>query len=145
VIYSIQPTIIARQAVRAAKRLHIPIISHSHTLPDLFIPGAPQFIQKLVKRIVASMYRKYDGLIYPTEFLKKRWADCHFKVPVVVIGNGVDTTIFHPGEKKKSDMFSLLYVGRLDPGKNISLLLDALHLLHTKKKLNADFHCTIVG
>jgi hypothetical protein len=38
IIYSIQPNITAWQSVRAAKKLHIPIISHSHTLPEMFAP-----------------------------------------------------------------------------------------------------------
>jgi len=141
----VQPAILARKAVRAAKKLHIPIVSHSHTLPELFAPGAPAFIQKLVKKFVASMYRKYDGLISPTKFLQDKFDDCHFTMPQAVIGNGVDTTTFHPGEKLPQNTFTLLYVGRLDPEKNIGLILDALHLLHQQKKLNANVHCTFVG
>jgi glycosyltransferase involved in cell wall biosynthesis len=114
-------------------------------MPDSFLPGFPQCIQKLVKKFVAMLYRKYDGLIYPTDFLRKKFTDCHFNVPEAVIGNGVDTAIFYPNEKKLSDYFSLLYVGRLDARKNISLLLEALKILHDQKKLHANFHCTIVG
>ncbi len=144
VVYSIQPTILAWQAVRAAKRLHIPIISHSHTLPELFVPWAPHFIQKLIKKFVAYMYKKYDGLMYPTEFLKKKYADCHFTKPEAVIGNWVDTAIFHPGEKSTQNKFNLLYVGRLDPEKNLNIVLDALHILRSQKKLGEYIHCTFV-
>lgn len=73
IVYSIQPTILARQAVRAAKKLHIPAISHSHTLPESFVPGAPAYIQKLVKKFVLYMYKKYDGIISPTQFLKQKY------------------------------------------------------------------------
>ena len=145
VAYSIQPTIIARQAVRAAKKCHIPIISHSHTLPDLFMPWAPRFIQKLIKNIVAFMYKKYDGLIYPTEFLKKRYADCHFSTPEVVIGNGVDLAIFHPEERSKSEYCTLLYVGRIDPEKNLPIILESLHLLRSQHILPDNLRCIFVG
>ena len=90
------------------------------------------------------MYKKYDGLIYPTEFLLKKYSDCHFTKPEAVIGNGVDIDIFHPGEKLKQGKFNLLYVGRLDPEKNLNILLDALHILHSQKKLGEHVHCIFV-
>lgn len=145
VIYSIQPTLIARQAVRAAKRLHIPIVSHSHTLPEYFMPWMPRWIQKLIKKFVAYMYSKYDGLISPTQFLKKRYDDCGFAMQQIVIGNGVDTKIFFPLAKKPSEICSILYVGRLDSNKNIGVLIQALHLLRLQKKLKENVRCTIVG
>ena len=145
IIYSIQPNIMAWQAVRAARRLHIPIVSHSHTLPELFVPWAPHGIQNLIKKIVVSMYRKYDGIISPTEFLKKRYDDGLVGIRQAVIGNGVDTHIFHPAPAVESKNFTILYVGRLDPAKNITLLLDALHLLKQQKKLDNHIRCTIVG
>ena len=80
------------------------------------------------------MYRKYDGIISPTEFLKKKYDDGLVGMKQAVIGNGVDTAIFHPAKKTEKN-FNILYVGRLDPAKNITILLDALHLLHSQKKL----------
>lgn len=61
-----------------------------------------------------------------------------------MIGNGVDTNIFFP-MKKPNSPFTLLFVGRLDPSKNVSLLLDALHYLHIQRKLPKDIQCMIVG
>ncbi len=145
VIYSIRPAILARQSVRAAKRLHIPIVSHSHTLPDLILPWFPAFLVKIVKKVMAFLYKRYNGIIYPTQFLLKKYSDCHFKMPQVVIGNGVDTTIFHPGEKIKKDHFTILCVARLDPAKNPIVLLEALQLLHTQKKLEKHIRCIFVG
>lgn len=144
IIYSIQPNITAWQSVRAAKKLHIPIISHSHTLPEMFAPWAPNFIQKLIKKIVAHMYRKYDGLISPTEFLKEKFDDCGFTMKQAIIGNGVDTTIFQPAQQDFQEIFTITYVGRLDPAKNLTLLLDAIHLL-SKEKLSKQLRCEIVG
>ena len=144
IVYSIQPTILARQAVRAAKKLHIPAISHSHTLPESFVPGAPAYIQKLVKKFVLYMYKKYDGIISPTQFLKQKYDEWLVDISQAVIGNGVNTNIFCPIQKANSP-FTLLFVGRLDPSKNVSLLLDALHYLHIQRKLPKDIQCMIVG
>lgn len=145
IIYSIQPSIIARQAVRAAKKLSIPIVSHSHTLPEYFIPWMPRWIQILIKKFVAYMYSKYDGLVSPTKFLQKKYDDCGFTMKQIVIGNGVDTKVFFPLAQKPSDIYNILYVGRLDGWKNISVLIQALHLLRLQKKLKENIRCTIVG
>lgn len=145
VVYSIHPAILARQSVRAAKRLHIPIVSHSHTLPDLILPWFPKFLVKIVKRVLVFLYKRYDGIIYPTQFLLKKYSDCHFKMPQVAIGNGVDTTLFHPGEQINQHEFTLLCVGRLEQAKNQILLLDALHLLYTQKRLEKNMRCIFVG
>jgi glycosyltransferase involved in cell wall biosynthesis len=90
------------------------------------------------------MYRKYDGLISPTEFLKEKFDDCGFTMKQVVIGNGVDTTIFQPVKQVSQDTFTITYVGRLDPAKNLTLLLDAIHIL-SKEKLSKPLRCEIVG
>jgi len=145
VVYSIHPAMLALQSLRAAKRLHISIISHSHTLPDLTLPRMPHFINVLAKKVLAVLYRKYDGLISPSEFLQKKFDDCHFTMKEAVIGNGVDTDIFYPGEKSTQNTFNILYVGILDPGKNLSILLEALHILRSQKKLNEHIHCILVG
>ena len=136
---------LALQSLRAAKKLHIPIISHSHTLPDLTLPRMPHFINVLAKKVLAVLYRKYDGLISPSEFLQKKFDDCHFTMKEAVIGNGVDTAIFYPGETSIQNTFNIVYVGRLDPGKNLSILLEALHILHSQKKLHENVHCVVVG
>jgi glycosyltransferase involved in cell wall biosynthesis len=46
-----------------------------------------------------------------------------------VISNGVDKQIFHPLKKNEDAMFNILSVGRLDPEKNISMLLEVLRIL----------------
>jgi len=61
-----------------------------------------------------------------------------------VIGNGVNTRIFYPGKEKSSKMFTLLYVWRLDPGKNLTILLDAFHLLDKQHKLDKNIRCILV-
>jgi glycosyltransferase involved in cell wall biosynthesis len=94
IIYSIHPTIIGWQSIRAAKKLHIPIVSHSHVWPELTLPGAPRCIQKIIKKIIAGMYRKCDGLISPTQLTKRIFDDCDLNNKQIIISNGVDTDIF---------------------------------------------------
>ena len=61
------------------------------------------------------------------------------------MSNGVDSTLFYPGERKTKIPFNVLYVGRLDHDKNASLLIEALHLLQQQNKLTPEICCTIVG
>ncbi|MFA6255632.1 MAG: glycosyltransferase [Candidatus Absconditabacterales bacterium] len=145
IIYSIHPSIIAWQAIRAAKRLRIPIISHSHVWPELLLPGAPHVIQKFIKKVIAGMYRRCDGIISPTAFTKKIFDDCSLQNQQVIISNGVDTSIFCPSLGVKKNMFTILYTGRLDQEKNIPFLLEALHLLKKQKKLLPNMRCVLVG
>jgi len=44
---------------------------------------------------------------------------------VEVVWNGVDTSFFYPGKQEEADRNSLLYVGRLAPGKGLDDLLMA--------------------
>lgn len=144
IMYSIHPSPLGRQAIRAAKRLHIPAVSHSHIRPELNVRGAPKFVGRLFKMYMAGIYKKCNGLIYPTAFAKKIFDDCNFKMKQAVIGNGVDTNIFHPDEKVDQNTFTILYVGRLDVEKNLPILIDALHILYSEKKLG-HIRCIFVG
>ena len=66
-------------------------------------------------------------------------------MPQVAIGNGVDTAMFHPSEKPMSNHFTLLSVARLEQAKNPIVILEALQILHTQKKLEKNIRCVFVG
>lgn len=89
------------------------------------------------------MYKTYDGIVSPTEFLQQKYPELEGKKQVV-IGNGVDTSIFCPGSQQQHP-FTLVYVGRLDHAKNLTFLLQALQRLKTQEKLHKDIRCMIVG
>lgn len=58
-----------------------------------------------------------------------------------LIPNGVDTSIFKPTNQQKTDQSKpvILFVGRLNPQKNLFTFLEAL------SKVNSPFHLRIVG
>lgn len=59
-----------------------------------------------------------------------------------IVGQGIDTEVFLPGEKHLSDTLRLITVGRISISKNIGTLLHACALL---KKAGRKFHFSIVG
>lgn len=144
IIYSIHPSFIWWQALRIAKRDHIPFVSHSHVRPELLFPWAPRFIQQWIKKIIAYLYMKSDGVISPTTFTQNIFRAFSFHNKQVVISNWVDTDIFPPGKNKPKEWFTLLYMGRLDPEKRISLVIKALYLLKQQDKLPSTFSFVLV-
>lgn len=57
---------------------------------------------------------------------------------IVVIGSGIDTNIFKPGEKKSSDRIRILFVGRFEEYKGVFEILDAAKVLLSEYK-NLEF------
>lgn len=145
IVYNIHPARIGWQAYRAAKKAWIPIVSHSHIFVWATFGRLPGFIQKRIKNMIARFYRKCDGVIYPTTLAKNDFDGYHFKNKQVIVSNGVDTQRFSPAGHMHNDSFTLLFVGRLDQEKNIPVILQAIHLLAQKNKLNQNFRCDIVG
>jgi glycosyltransferase involved in cell wall biosynthesis len=60
----------------------------------------------------------------------------------VIVGQGIDTTLFTPAQKLSTDIKRLVTVGRISPSKNIDTLLRACALLRDNGTL---FHFRIVG
>lgn len=145
IVYNIHPAYIWRQAYRAAKRLHLPIISHSHVYVGATFGNLPNFIQKGIKNLIARFYRKCDGIAYPTALAKSDFDEYHFTNKQLFVSNGVDTKRFRPAPHTYQDPFTLLFVGRLDQEKRIPIILHAIHLLAKENKLPHHFRCNIVG
>ena len=59
-----------------------------------------------------------------------------------VVGHGINTDLFKPGQKKESSQLRLLAVGRISPIKNYETLIEAARFL---KEKGIDFVLNIVG
>lgn len=129
--------------VHYAKKNNIPIITTEHNYPDVITDPLklPKFIKKPTDAILAAYFvgrqKKSDYVTMPTqkainELILSR--DEEFKVPVEAVSNGVDLTAFKPG-KAPSTFYqkfhipegrpTVLYVGRVDPEKQVGLVIDA--------------------
>ena len=143
VIHSQTSEMIGQAALTYAERHHVPIVATGHTYPDT-VTGQFKLL-KPIKRPVDAALVKYmarylkhsDYATMPTEIAitdltpknKRR-----FKVPIEALSNGVDLSSFKPGKaniktylkyRLPTDRPIVLYVGRIDPEKSVSLVLEA--------------------
>ena len=129
--------------VHYARRNHIPLITTEHNFPDVITDPLklPKPIKKPVDAILTAYFvgrqKKSDYVTMPTQMaidnlILKREKD--FKVPVEAVSNGVDLSAFKPG-KAAPEIYKkykiptgrpvALYVGRVDPEKQINLAIEA--------------------
>ena len=129
--------------VRYAHKHSIPLITTEHNYPDVITDPLklPKIIKKPVDAILAAYFvgrqKKSDYVTMPTQLaiddlILKRAKN--FKVPVEAVSNGVDLSSFKPG-KAPAEIYEkyhipedkpiVLYVGRVDPEKQINIVIDA--------------------
>lgn len=126
-----------------ARENNIPLITTGHTYPDTITAQMTKL--KMIKKpldaaltaYLVNYQRHSDYATMPTEMaiedliLKRRKA---FEIPVEALSNGVDLADFHPGKvnisiynkyKIPTDRPIILNVGRVDPEKSISRVVEA--------------------
>lgn len=158
ILHVVVPTPAAISLVRAAKKLGIPVVVHSHTQPEnLFLNAThnkADFIANVLSEIMYVylrwLYKKVDLLIFPTEFSRNYFKGMPAHMRTEVVTNGVDIDKFKPHDRaaicKKlglaEDKQYLLYVGRLHPEKRVDTLIRAMP---TIAKGHPSAHALIVG
>ena len=81
--------------------------------------------------------------LFVNEILSSTSGSCNLKSrKVTFIGQGVDSEIFNFRERDFLKLRRMLYVGRLDPSKNVSSIVAAVKNART---LNPDLELTLVG
>ena len=138
-------------AVRAAKRLRLPIISDFHTnfhsYSRYYHLG---ILQNALEKYLRSFHNHTDCTLVPTRELEKILSAKGYK-KVEVVGRGVDAKLFSPRQRdpdlRKSwglteNDIAVLYVGRLAAEKNIHLILNAFDCMHFK---NPGLRLVLVG
>ncbi|MBI4591558.1 MAG: glycosyltransferase [Candidatus Rokubacteria bacterium] len=85
-------------------------------------PGPSRPAKRLLERVGL---RLAAGVIVPTEALRAHVASLTSPARVYLIPNGVDTARFTPGEGRPGPARKILYVGRLEPEKNLPTLVMA--------------------
>jgi glycosyltransferase involved in cell wall biosynthesis len=123
----------------AARLFGIPIVNTCHgvTFADKRFSNAKRMIEKFfLKHALFSTIITVDKTTLPV------FTNAHIK-PVIYIPNGVDISFFIPTPKNhKKEIFTFLFVGRLENQKGIIYLIEAIKLLATSQK---NFKVLIVG
>ena len=131
-----------------ARKHNIPVVTTEHNQPEVLTGSMklPYAIKKPVDMLLSSYFRdrqsKSDFVTMPTEeaiihLLSKHPID----IPVAAVSNGVDLGHFKPGKADgaiyekygiSKDKKILLYVGRVDPEKNVGLVIKAFKKAQVK-------------
>ena len=134
---------IGLSVVGYARRHGIPVVTTEHNQPEVLTEPLhmPRLVKKPVNALLSAYFRnrqsKSDFVTMPTKqaienliYAKKE----EFKVPVAAVSNGVDLSHFKPGKANKTIYKKynvpegrpiVLYVGRVDPEKNVGTVLSA--------------------
>ena len=155
VIHTMLPTPLSIAAMKAAKKLKLGIVAHAHSQPDNLTIFLPKWMQKKVNiwgyKYINWNYNKSDVVACPSPFSERLMKSYGLKRKTEVVSNGVDTKIFKKIKvsisflkkfkvSKKSK--KILFVGRLEPEKNIGLLINAVPLINKKFE---NFELYVVG
>ena len=149
ILTSFQPDVVHVQVsdpiglsvVSYARKHGIPVVTTEHNQPEVITEplGVPKFIKKpmdaLLSAYFANRQSKSDFVTMPTrKAITKLLSERNFTVPIAAVSNGVDLSHFKPGKATKefykkfgldSDTLTVLYVGRVDPEKNVGAVVEA--------------------
>jgi phosphatidylinositol alpha 1,6-mannosyltransferase len=123
----------------AEKRLYRAL----HWVPERLRGHISSAAERVSKSALMRFYSMARLLMAPNQatvdLLKQRTGK-----PAVLMGHGVDVELFHPGRRTRSDAtFTLGYVGRITPEKNVRALVDIERALLDRGMQN--FRIVLVG
>lgn len=149
--------VVGLSVLRVGIKLGIPVIAANHAMPENVImhfkPLKPlsRPIKFLLSRYGLELYRGAELINMPTQSAVNLYENSTVKVPKVAISNGIDLSLYKPGEvpvafKKKFGLPTdgtpvVAYVGRLDGEKHVDVLLRAIAIVAKKVPVK----CLIVG
>jgi alpha-1,6-mannosyltransferase len=160
-IESGDPYQVAWKAIASGRALGIPTIGfyHSH-FPDAVFRSVAKYFgsisvmmaEEIGRRYVTSLYNRFERTLVPSQGLTdllRSWGLENAET----LELGVDTRSFFPdaeggrAARRKlgwpEDRQVLLYVGRLNPDKNVRRLLESFVILHESNP--GRFHLAVVG
>jgi glycosyltransferase involved in cell wall biosynthesis len=155
IVHIILPMSGAFMAIKAARKLGIKIVAHSHSQPENLFIDMPKFIQPTLShawnKYLSYIYSKAEIVIYPSKMAYDLLHKLNRKdQPYSIISNGINIEHFKPMDvgtfyKKfnvPKDAKKLLFVGRLFPEKSVDTLIKSLPYI---LKEHPKTHLMIVG
>ena len=160
-IESGDPYQVAWKALASGRALGIPTVGfyHSH-FPDAVLRSVAKYFgsisvmmaEEIGRRYVTSLYNRFERTLVPSAGLSGLLQSWGLE-NVETLELGVDTGIFFPDAERgkdarrrfgwPADRQILLYVGRLNPDKNVRRLLEAFDILYSGDPKR--FHLVVVG
>lgn len=140
---------IGLSVVAYARRNHVPVVTTEHNQPEVITDPLkiPAVAKKPVNVVLSAYFRnrqsKSDFVTMPTKQAIENLIYANgkkFSIPIAAVSNGVDLACFGPGEAEESlykkykipqNRPVVLYVGRVDPEKQVGTVIQAFwELLH---------------
>ncbi len=129
-------------AMRAARRLGIPVATGFHTRYDQYMRsyGLP-LLQSVAMHWMRRFHNQGQATLVPTQELETFLRGAGFANPVR-LSRAVDTRLFHPGRRDQAlrdgwgvdaDALAVIHVGRLAPEKNLALAVRAFRTLQATR------------
>ncbi len=142
VLYVATETPLGLAAIRAARRLSVPVVSGFHTnfqtyLEDYHLPG----LEAVAQAFLRSVHNQTARTLTPSEDTAAALRSWGIE-NVGVLGRGVDTALFDPARRDDALRRSwgaaettpvALYVGRLAAEKNLPLTAQAMRRMREKR------------
>jgi glycosyltransferase involved in cell wall biosynthesis len=142
VLYVATETPLGMAAIRAAKKLGVPVVSGFHTnfqtyMEKYRLPG----LATVAKTLLRALHNQTARTLTPSEdtaAVLRSWGVAN----VGVLGRGVDTTLFHPEKRDEElrqswgatpDTLVAMSVGRLAAEKNLPLTVQAFEVLRANQ------------
>jgi alpha-1,6-mannosyltransferase len=160
-IESGDPYQVAWKALASGRALGIPVVGfyHSH-FPDAVLRSVAKYFgsisvkiaEEIGRKYAVTLYNRFERTLIPSAGLTSLLRDWGLE-NAETLELGVDTGVFFPDEARgrearrrlgwPSDRIVLLYVGRLNPDKNVRRLLETFSLLHRREP--GRYHLAVVG
>ncbi len=142
IIHAHHPFVLGPAAAKLAKQKAIPVIFTHHSQYGLYadhhVPIFKKLARSLVEEQVRIFCRAVDGIVVPTNSVKRQLMAQQIITPLHVIPTGILPVFMwqeKPQKQKTKEYFELLTVSRFTPEKNITFLLDVMTLLDEKYRL----------
>lgn len=138
-------------ALRAARRLGIPVATGFHTRFDAYMRDYRlAWLEPAALRWMRHFHNRADATLVPTRELQRSLQEAGFR-QVRLLPRGVDIRLFRPDRRDQSlrarlgvagDAPLVIHVGRLAPEKNLALAMRAFRRLQARRP---DARCVCVG
>ncbi len=113
------------EALRAAKKLGVPLVGTNHTIIEEYYPLAPN----LMRRFEAWYYNHCSFVSAPHQALIERMREKGFRREGGAVPNPVNGSFFCPPSERTNEKPVILYAGRLSGEKRVDVLMRAVALL----------------
>lgn len=126
------------QAGRLAKKMQRPIFYHPHGALDPSLMegfGAKELKKRLYIRLMeVPNLNRADGVFALSDFELRQLRQIGVKSPIHVLPNGIDENRLVLDERARNSpskdgaMVNILFIGRINPKKQLELIIQSLHL-----------------